>query len=222
VVDGLIDTYFNRLRRPVRTVYVLDVSGSMDGARIESLRAALVDLTGADDTLARQSRQFHQREEITLLPFATTPGSPQSYTVPADAAAADRVRADIRAAAEGLAVGGDTAVYDSLSTAYDVLSGSGSGSGSGSSGSGSSGGDYATSIVLMTDGESNTGAVLDDFVRRHESLPPELRGVPVFPILFGGANEDEMSQVATLTGGRTFDARSDGLEAAFREIRDYQ
>jgi ABC-type Fe3+ transport system substrate-binding protein len=47
VVDGLIDTYFDRLRRPVRTVYVLDVSGSMEGERIESLRAALVGLTGA-------------------------------------------------------------------------------------------------------------------------------------------------------------------------------
>jgi Ca-activated chloride channel family protein len=138
--------------------------------------------------------------------------------VPEEAAAADRVRADIRAAAEGLTVGGDTAVYDSLTAAYDVVSGSSGPSGS----SGSSGGEYATSIVLMTDGETNTGAVYDDFARRHDSLPAELRGVPIFTILFGEGNADEMERVARLTGGRSFDARSDGLEAAFREIRDYQ
>jgi Ca-activated chloride channel homolog len=209
VVNDLIGTYFDRLRRPVRTVYVLDVSGSMEGERIESLRAALVDLTGADDTLARQSRQFHEREEITLLPFSTTPGSPQSYVVPTTRSAADQARAGIRAAAEGLTIGGDTAVYDSLEVAYDELAAAGEG-------------DFATSIVLMTDGETNTGAVFEDFARGHRSLPPSLREVPVFTILFGDGNVDEMERVAELTGGRSFDARADGLAAAFREIRDYQ
>jgi Ca-activated chloride channel family protein len=46
--------------------------------------------------------------------------------------------------------------------------------------------------------------------------------VPVFTILFGDGNVDEMQRVAELTGGRSFDARGDGLAAAFREIRDYQ
>jgi Ca-activated chloride channel family protein len=209
VVNGLIDTYFDRLRRPVRTVYVLDVSGSMEGERIESLRAALVDLTGADDTVARQARQFHQREEITLLPFATAPGSPESHVVPTGEAEADAARAEIRAASEGLTVGGDTAVYDSLVAAYDVLEQAGDG-------------DFATSIVLMTDGETNTGATYDDFARHHAGLDTQLRTVPVFTVLFGDGNADEMERVAELTGGRSFDASSDGLEAAFREIRDYQ
>jgi Ca-activated chloride channel homolog len=207
VVDGLIDTWFDRLRRPVRTVYVLDVSGSMEGERIAGLRSALSGLTGADDTLIGRSQQFHSREEITLLPFDATPHAPQAFALPENAGDADL--GAVRAAVEGLATGGDTAVYDSLLRAYDVLDQA-------------RGGDFATSIVLMTDGESNTGAGYTDFADRHAQLPEALRTVPVFTVLFGEANVDEMEQVARLTGGRSFDARSGALEQAFREIRGYQ
>jgi Ca-activated chloride channel homolog len=46
--------------------------------------------------------------------------------------------------------------------------------------------------------------------------------VPTFTILFGEGNVDEMSQVATLTGGKSFDAREASLSAAFTDIRGYQ
>jgi Ca-activated chloride channel family protein len=207
VVDGLVGTYFDRLRRPVRTVYVLDVSGSMEGDRIAGLRAALVGLTGANGTLASRSRQFHPREEITLLPFNDVPLEPHSFEVPERGG--DRVLARIRSASEALESGGDTAIYDSLIRAYDLLGGV-------------QGRDHAPSIVLMTDGENNTGAALGDFVDHHRRLPGILRAVPVFVVLFGEANVGEMEQLADITGGRTFDARTGRLEVAFQEIRGYQ
>ena len=210
VVNRLIDAWFNRIRRPVRTIYVLDVSGSMRGDRITRLRTALAGLTGADDTLASRSRQFHSREEVTLLPFDITPGEPQAFVVPEQGA--DRVRADLRAAARQLTAGGDTAVYDSLLQAYTLLD----------QASRARPGDFATSIVLMTDGESNTGAGYEDFAQQHAALPVGLRTVPVFTILFGEGNVAEMEEVARVTGGRTFDARSGRLDAAFQEIRGYQ
>jgi Ca-activated chloride channel family protein len=213
VVDGLIDTWFDRLRRPVRTVYVLDVSGSMEGDRIAGLRSALAGLTGADDTLISRAQQFHSREVITLLPFDQTPHEPEVFTLPENAR--DQDRAPLRAAVEALAIGGDTAIYDSLIRAYDLLD-AGGGAGSGSAG------DFATSIVLMTDGENNTGAGYDAFVAHHAELPEPLRTVPVFTVLFGEANVDQMERVARLTGGRSFDARSGDLRAAFQEIRGYQ
>jgi Ca-activated chloride channel family protein len=207
VVDGLVARYFDRLRRPVRTVYVLDVSGSMEGGRIAELRAALVGLTGADGTLASRSRQFHPREEITLLPFDQVPLEPHAFEVPESGG--DEVLARIRSATEGLEIGGDTAIYDSLIRAYDLLGEAPSR-------------DYAPSIVLMTDGENNAGAAFDDFVDHHRRLPGALRTVPIFVVLFGEANVGEMEQLAGLTGGRTFDARATRLEAAFQEIRGYQ
>ncbi|WP_051114126.1 vWA domain-containing protein [Actinopolymorpha alba] len=207
VADGLINTYFDKLRRPARTIYVLDVSGSMSGDRIESLRNALVKLTGADDTVAGKFQRFHGREEVTLLPFSSSPESPQTFTVPEKSP--DTALADIRAAAMALESGGGTAVYDSVLQAYDQLKSE-------------SQGDYATSIVLMTDGENTTGSRLDGFKQAHSTFPPRLRQIPIFTILFGEGSTDEMNQLATLTGGRSFDAREGSLESAFQEIRGYQ
>lgn len=61
VADGLLHSYENELRRPSRTVYVLDTSGSMDGDRLARLKRALTDLTG----------DFREREAVTLMPFGS-------------------------------------------------------------------------------------------------------------------------------------------------------
>jgi Ca-activated chloride channel family protein len=53
------------------------------------------------------------------------------------------------------------------------------------------------------------------------SRPEAVRGVPVFPVLFGESDTGEMQEVAARTGGRTFDARSGSLASAFTEIRGY-
>jgi len=41
-------------------------------------------------------------------------------------------------------------------------------------------------------------------------------------VLFGNANEEEMIEVAELTGGRVFDGRSEALSLVFKQIRGYQ
>jgi Ca-activated chloride channel family protein len=207
VVNALIGAYFDKIRPPSRTIYVLDTSGSMHGARLKGLKAALTDLTGTDGSLTGQFARFHNREQVTLLPFNTTPGQPVAFTVPATAPAP--VLGRIRAVAGGLRAGGDTSIYDSVEKAYG-LAGAGPLTG------------YFTSIVLMTDGENNQGAGIDGFAAWYSRLPGRLHAVPVFPILFGENNTAEMNKLASVTGGRTFDARTRSLAAAFREIRGYQ
>ena len=49
-----------------------------------------------------------------------------------------------------------------------------------------------------------------------------MQGIPVFPILFGEGNRDELARLADLTGGRLFDSRSTPLPIVFKEIRGYQ
>jgi Ca-activated chloride channel homolog len=44
----------------------------------------------------------------------------------------------------------------------------------------------------------------------------------VFTILFGEGNMAEMTELATMTGGKSFDARAGDLSTAFRDIRGYQ
>lgn len=201
-IDALLTAYFDRLRKPARTVYVLDLSGSMAGERLTALQGALSDLTGVSTTLSGQYCRFRSREEVILLPFSTKPGTPQTFTVSEESPQASRDA--IRAAIGALSTAGDTAVYDSLVAAYGLFADAA---------------DRFLSIVLMTDGESNTGRALADFTAFVPTASPQVR---VFPVLFGEAAEQEMRTVATTTGGELFDARQGDLSKAFCQIRGYQ
>ncbi|GLZ40398.1 VWA domain-containing protein [Actinokineospora sp. NBRC 105648] len=205
--DALLSAYFDQIRRPSRTVYVLDTSGSMAGERIDALRSALVGLTGASDDLVGKYRRFHGREEVTFIPFSTTPAAPIAFTVPEKDQAGELAK--IKSTAQGLSANGGTAIYDSLDKAYDLLARDPLG-------------ERFTSIVLMTDGENTSGRDYADFERDQAGRPAELRRVPVFPVLFGEGSADEMNGLAQQTGGKVFDARGAGLQQVFREIRGYQ
>lgn len=77
-------------------------------------------------------------------------------------------------------------------------------------------------VVLMTDGENNQGLAPTQFVDWYRSQGESVRGIPVFPILFGEGSAAELRELADLTGGRLFDSRSNTLATVFKEIRGYQ
>ncbi|MFF7456627.1 substrate-binding domain-containing protein [Kitasatospora sp. NPDC008115] len=208
VADGLLSTYQNELRRPSRTVYVLDTSGSMAGSRLSSLKTAMGRLTGTDDT--RGVRRFRDREEVTLISFASKVKSTKTHSVPSGAGAQQELKA-IDGDVQSLAADGGTAVYSSLQEAYRVIERQQSAAKD----------DRFTSIVLMTDGESNEGASDKDFRAFYDGLPAERKSVPVFPILFGDAAKGQLQGIADLTGGKLFDGTG-SLDGAFEEIRGYQ
>ncbi|WP_225826905.1 vWA domain-containing protein [Streptomyces naphthomycinicus] len=195
VADGLLDAYENELRRPSRTVYVLDTSGSMEGGRLKALKTALTRLTG----------DFREREEVTLMPFGSAVKSVRTHVVePGDPEAG---LAAIRRDTAALSADGGTAIYTSLEQAYDHLG---------------TGRDTFTSIALMTDGENTAGAEAGGFDGFYRGLGGARRATPVFPILFGDSSRSELQHIADLTGGRLFDARQGSLDGAFEEIRGYQ
>ncbi|BBC33324.1 von Willebrand factor type A domain protein [Streptomyces graminofaciens] len=196
VADGLLDAYENELRRPSRTVYVLDTSGSMEGDRLDRLKTALTELTG----------DFRDREEVTLMPFGSDVKSVRTHVVSPEnpKSGLDAIREDTG----NLSADGDTAIYTSLEKAYGHL--------------GTDDRDTFTSIVLMTDGENTTGAGPEEFDDFYGRLPGDEQRIPVFPILFGDSDQDELEHIAELTGGRLFDARKGSLDGAFEEIRGYQ
>ncbi|MER5869426.1 VWA domain-containing protein [Streptomyces sp. NPDC002044] len=205
VADGLLASYENELRRPSRTVYVLDTSGSMaEEDRIGRLKAALTELTGTGSSGPGQ--RFRDREEVTLLPFGDKVKKVLTHVVePGDPGASlDAIRADVLA----LQPAGGTAVYGSLKAAYQHL--------------GREDADAFTSIVLMTDGRSGDKA--KDFDAFYAGLPEAGKRTPVFAVLFGDSDRAELAHITELTGGRLFDA-TDGngsLDGAFEEIRGYQ
>ena len=68
-------------------------------------------------------------------------------------------------------------------------------------------------VILLTDGESNTGTSLSEVLS-------EKLDIPVFAIRFGEASSDQLETLTKATSGRTFEGRSD-LSAAFREAKGY-
>lgn len=209
VVDALLVSYLDKIRRPSRTIYVLDTSGSMEtDDRIGDLRRSLAGLAGADPSLTGQYRRFRAREEVTLLPFSSAPSSPQTFVVDENDPAP--VLREISDAAGALRADGGTAIYTSLERAYQIAGEQIAADP-----------DRFTSIVLMTDGENTEGASIEEFRASAGARPAELRGVPVYAVLFGEGDNAEMTEVATLTGGRTFDARTAPLAEVFKEIRGY-
>lgn len=207
--DALIGAYQNVLRRAPRTLYVLDLSGSMNGARLEGLKAALVALTGADTSLSGRFARFAGREQVLFVPFSGRPQAVQRFEVPADNAQPELDR--IRAAVGRMVASGETAIYEALVVAYQEaarLIGEDP--------------SRLTTVVLLTDGERTAGRDLNGFRGFYGRLSGAAAQVPVFPVLFGESAVGEMDEVAKLTGGRTFDGRSESLAAVFKEIRGYQ
>ncbi|MEJ5998808.1 vWA domain-containing protein [Corynebacterium sp. H130] len=207
VADDLVSAFSDDLRSPGRTVFVLDKSGSMTGQRMDSLHQILTELVDGTARTSTGAVGLRDREELTIIAFDTYVAAPQSRTFEkSDQSKRDELKATIN----GIQPGGGTAVYDALQTAYNEFE-----SGVGKDGK-------IPSIVLMSDGASNTGADYKDFERFYNALTPEQKRIPVFVILYGESNKQEMESLAKLTGGKTFDATKGDLAAAFKEIRGYQ
>jgi Ca-activated chloride channel homolog len=110
VVDKLIPSYLNTIRRASQTIYVLVLSGSMEGPRIEALRSALTSLaTGKSRDGSRGFTSFRDREVVSLLGYSDTPRRPQVFRIPASGSR--EVLADIRGAVRDLEPSGNTAPH---------------------------------------------------------------------------------------------------------------
>jgi Ca-activated chloride channel family protein len=76
-------------------------------------------------------------------------------------------------------------------------------------------------VVLMTDGENNTGRDGAQFLNDFRNLPAETQKIKAFTVLLGEANPDQLRALAELTGGQVFDARNAPLSQIFKQVRGY-
>jgi Ca-activated chloride channel family protein len=206
VIDAVLSAYQSTWRKPSTSIFVLDISGSMKGERIELMREALKVLSGASQaTASARLTAFQGRERVFLIPFDDRVSEP--VLVPFDAGGIDAARARLTSVADELRPRGGTAVYSALSAALELAARESR-----------EYPDRFVSVALLTDGESNSGMSFAAFRSRYGQGAP----ARVFPILFGEGNVDEMKQIAQMTGGREFDGRHSRLAQVFREIRGYQ
>ena len=223
LADGLIAAYLNEFRRPIASTFVLDTSGSMQGQRREQLVQAIQYIAGADASLTGRIAKLTNRERLWLQMFSSRPYGRVAFEVPVGTAAAQGVQeqndsdakrqvlADVRNTVEQLQMKGGTALYDTVFLALQQMLEERQ-----------KNPNYQYSVVAFTDGENNVGRSIEDFKRDYAALPEDVRGIPVFWVLFGEGNEAALKELAKLTGGRVFDARSTPLYTVFKDIRAYQ
>lgn len=223
LADGLIAAYLNEFRTPIASTFVLDTSGSMQGSgRRQQLVQAMHYIAGADASLTGRIAKLNNRERVWLQPFSDAPYQRMAFEVPAgtaargvqeqaDSDAKQKVLADVRDFADGLQMKGGTALYDAVYESLRHMLAERSKNPR-----------YQYSVVAFTDGENNKGRTLEQFKRDYAELPEDVRGIPVFWVLFGEANEAALKDLAQLTGGQVFDARKRSLYSVFKDIRAYQ
>jgi Ca-activated chloride channel family protein len=212
VIDAVLAAYQSQLRRPATSIYLLDVSGSMRGQRIQQVKNALEVLTGAEgNSVTARFVRFQRRERVVLVPFSGSPAEPARFALEDAKSEADSYQA-LRNYATALQAHGGTAIYSALETAYALANQELA-----------QAPDRVVTVVLLTDGENTQGLSYEEFRSRFEAAQASsAQRVPTFPILFGEASSTELHEIARLTGGRAFDGRHANLANVFKEIRGYQ
>lgn len=210
VINELIFTYLDEQRIPSHSFFVLDVSGSMYGDRLEELQAALANLTGLDQSVTGQFSRFRSRERLTFMPFSSGVVDIQNFEIESGNSNDPRM-VEIRDYVDTLRADGGTAIFTSLDEAYRMAAEAKAADPN-----------RYYSIVVMSDGENNEGLSERRFLSQYQNYPPDIQQIRTFAILFGDADADSMERVAETTGGRVFDGRDESLSFVFKQIRGYQ
>src|SRR5262249_25058034 len=149
------------------------------------------------------------REDVTFVTFSTDVRDVHKWQIDSSDPSSP-VLTDIRSYIDSLYADGNTAIYSALDRAYDEALAGAKGDP-----------EPITSIVLMTDGENNSGIDPDVFLKRMQARPDSEKDIRVFAIRFGEAQAGALQQIAKATGGQVFDG-TESLSQVFKEIRGYQ
>jgi Ca-activated chloride channel family protein len=211
VIDGLLDAFLNTVRKSADSTFVVDVSGSMTGERLQQLQTALLGLAGQDTSLSGRFARLHDRERISLLRFSSTVEDQRVWTMGTDTASNSNTLKSFSAYVGNLHANGSTALYSAAQQAYQAALERQRRDP-----------ERLYTVLLMTDGQSNAGVSVEEFSAWIQSLPPSQHKIRIYAVLFGEASGGQLENITQPTGGRVFDANKGGLQAAFKEIRGYQ
>jgi len=199
VILEALNLYQTAFRKPSLTVFCLDFSGSMDGnggiGQVKKAMGLLLD----QEQARKYFLQASSDDRNIIIPF--------DDTILADWQISGNTQDSLSALLQqitALNAGGGTDIYSPVIKGVGEIMQQDSGR-------------YISAIILMTDGESNTGKKFEDL---KASWTGSGKDIPVFAITFGDASETQLRQITELTRGNIFDGKKD-LVTAFRKAKGY-
>lgn len=199
VLFEALDLYQTDFKKPSLNVYCLDYSGSMSGTGNEQLVAAMEQLL-IQENARKNYLQASENEVNILIPFDDTilgehyaEGNGSELENLYDIVAEE-------------STGGGTDMYQAAAHGLEMLVGFELSN-------------YTPAIILLSDGVS--GGYFSEFQETYEHVA-EVTGVrvPVFSIMFGDADPEQLEELADYTNARVFDGR-ENLTEAFRSVKGY-
>lgn len=195
VIKKSLGIYQTELRKPIHTVFCLDYSGSMYGEGIRQLTEAMEYILNEEEA-SKNLLQFSSKDKITVIPFDNEILGTYTTNNGIDTKnLIDKIT--------GTSIGGGTDIYKPAMKGLEILSQEDLET-------------YNVSIVLMTDGASNYNR-LDELTRLYKKTGKD---IPIFSIMFGHAEEEQLQDIADLTNAKIFDGKTNLLEA-FKQVRGY-
>jgi Ca-activated chloride channel family protein len=199
VVSEALNLYQTAFRKPSLTAYVLDYSGSMAGTGVEQLRRAMRTLL--DQRIAKEYLLQGSPEDLTMVVAFNS-----RVTATLEAQGNDpQVLSELLVKVEALEPGGGTNMYVAAAEAMKQIKVQ------------AESGKYHAAVIVMSDGMSEGGLPQFNAMLKDTGLGKD---VPVFTILFGDAQPEQMKALAEAMSGRMFDGRVDVVQA-FREAKGY-
>ncbi len=190
-----LNLYQTDFKKPSLNIYCLDYSGSMAGKGNEQLVAAMEQLLIQEN--AEKNFLQASRDEINVL-ILFDDEILAEYTA---VGSSEELEALYERVAEQ-ETGSGTDMYLAADEALNVLSSYDLSK-------------YTPAIILLTDGIS--GGSYDMFMEHYQALGVD---VPIFSIMFGDADPEQLEELAAATNARVFDGREDLIDA-FRKVKGY-
>jgi len=194
VIKLALSVYQAELRKPIHVAFCLDYSGSMNGNGYVQLVSAMQYIF--TDASKEEYLQFSSKDKIDVIPFGTKVLSVWNTNNGSDTLS-------LLTNIQKLKPAGSTALYPAAMKALEIVKDEDMET-------------YNTSIILMTDGKANVGNY-----RNLETTYRQIgKEIPIYSIMFGNADPNELQEIAELTNAKVFDGKSD-LVKAFKEVRGY-
>lgn len=191
-----MDLYQTIFRKPSFTIYLLDFSTSMQGSRRSYMQMAMSVVLDQKEA-AKYRLQGTSDDATIVIPFAGRMLADQDIRSWSTSGNAPEEFSALLKKIQGQSTGDMTNIYTPVAKALYLMKEEDIAN-------------YMPSIILLTDGESNRGSI-DEVKRALEETG--LYNVPIFGITFGDASQQQLNELAGLTGGRVFDGTKDLIEA---------